>query len=222
MSAKTGNITEELGPYSFTQPTSGQRITTDSLCLLDFILPLGQDDTVIDLGAGAGLIPLMLAWRTPATRIVGIEIDPQACAIATKNVAANSLEKRITIINDDLREAVNIFAEGSFRIVASNPPFRKAGAGRQSPDSRRELARAETATLKELIEVSKHLAGRDGRIFYVFPVSRLFEMLREGKAAGLTPARLRFVHTKADAAAKFFLIELGRDGALVIEEPVIL
>lgn len=222
MNAKTDNITEQLGPYTFTQPISGQKVTTDTLCLLDFMLPLGHDDTVIDLGAGAGLIPIFLAWKTPAIRIVGIEIDPQASALAAKNVAANNLDSRITIINEDLRETVNTFAEGSFRVIVSNPPYRKAGAGRQSRDKARETARAETSTLKELISVSKHLTGRDGRIFYVFPVSRLFEMLREGRAVGLTPRRLRFVHTKADTAASFFLIELGRSGTLTIEEPVIL
>lgn len=215
-------IIEHIGPYSFTQPTCGQRITTDTLCLLDFMLPLGHDETVIDLGTGAGVIPLMLAAKSPAIRIVGVEIDPQASALAEKNVAANNLENRITIINKDLREAANTFAQGSFSIVTSNPPFRKAGTGRQSPDKKRELARAETATLKELISVSRDLAGRDGRIFYVFPVARLFEMLKEGKTAGLTPRRIQFVHTKADIAARFFLIELGRSGALIIEEPLIL
>jgi len=222
MNKNKNEKTESIGPYSFTQPISGQRLTTDTVCLVDFILPLRPDDTIIDLGTGAGVIPLMLAARSASIRVVGVEIDPQASALAAKNVAANNLEDRITIINKDIRETVNAFAQGSFSVVVSNPPFRKAGAGRPSPDKARELARAETATLKELIRVSKRLAGKDGRIFYVFPVSRLFEMLREGRTAGLAPRRLRFAHTRTDKAAKFFMIEFGTDGTLTIEEPVIL
>lgn len=216
-------IIEHIGPYSFTQPINGQRITTDTLCLLDFMLPLVKpEDTVIDLGTGAGVMPLMLAARTASKHIVGIEIDSQASALAAKSVATNKLEEIITIINADFRKAVDTFDEGSFSVVVSNPPYRKAGAGRQSHDKARETGRAETATLKELLSVSRHLAGNSGKVFFVFPVSRLFEMLRDGKMAGLTPRRLRFVHTKEDKAAKFFLIEFGRSGGLIIEEPVIL
>src|SRR3989338_5424655 len=109
--------TERIGPYSFTQPTSGQRLTADTVYLVDFILPLKPDDIVIDLGAGAGVIPLMLAARSPSVRITGVEIDPQASALALKNVATNGLEDRITIINKDLMETVNAFEQGSFRIV---------------------------------------------------------------------------------------------------------
>lgn len=222
MSAKTDNLIEQVGPYSFTQPTSGQRLTADTLHLLDFMPPLDNDETVIDLGTGAGLILLMLAWKSPACRVTGVEIDPQAYALALENVAANNLNDRITIINKDLRETVNDYAQGSFGIVVSNPPYRKAGTGRQSPDIARETARAESTTLKELVSVSRHLAGSDGRVFYVFPVARLFEMLREGKAAGLCPRRIRFIHTKADSAATLFLIEFGESGTLTIEEPVMM
>ena len=112
MSAKTKNITEQLGPYSFTQPDSGQRLTTDTLCLIDFMLPLSDDDIIIDLGTGAGVIPMMLAWKSPVAQIVGVEIDEQAAALAQKNIEANNLEKRITIINNDLRDTRGLFSDG--------------------------------------------------------------------------------------------------------------
>ncbi|MBI5885790.1 MAG: methyltransferase [Deltaproteobacteria bacterium] len=216
------NKTERIGPYSFTQPENGQRLTSDTVCLVNFIAPLKPNDTVIDLGAGAGVIPIMLAATAPSVSITGVEIDAEAAENARDNVKANGLEERITIINKDLREMIRMFEEGSFSVVVSNPPYRKANAGRPSPDKTRELARAESATLAELIDASKYLAGKDGRIFYVFPVARLFEMLKEARTAGLTPRRLKFAHARPDRAAKFFMVEFAADGALVIEEPVVL
>ncbi|MBI5561982.1 MAG: methyltransferase [Deltaproteobacteria bacterium] len=189
--------------------------------MTEFILPISADARVIDLGAGAGVMPIIIAAKTLTTHIVGVEIDPDMAGLARENVARNGLENRITVMNADLRALADVYPEGAFSVVISNPPYRKAGAGRPSPIEARETARAESATLTELLRVSRRLAGACGRIFYVYPVARLQEMLEECGAAALRPKRLRFMRAKADATAKFFMIELGAEGGLSIEETIL-
>lgn len=224
-SIREGETAEELGPYLFIQKKPGHRLTVDSVLLSDFLPELKKTDSVVDLGAGTGAIPLILSYKTPVERITGVEVDPESATLARRNVTANGLQTRITILERDFRDLKDDFPEGSFTVVVSNPPYMKAGTGRVSPYRGRDAARCELhGGLKDLVAVSRHLAGKKGRIYFVFPVSRLFEMLGELKKAGLKTGRLRFVHTDEKRPAKLFLIEAGRGEGidLKIEEPLFL
>jgi len=214
---------EKIGPYSFIQG-SGQKVTNDPLLLVDFVLPLNDNDRVIDLGTGAGIIPFLLASKSPVKQITGVEIDREACSFFERNIAENGLEHRVEAVFADYRGLKSIYTEGSFSLVVANPPYIKAGAGRVSPEKQRAVARSEVkGTLKELIDISKYLVGKKGRIAFVFPVARLFEMLGEARVAGLKVRRLRFVHTQSRLKpAKLFLIEAGQEGKLVIEGAVLI
>lgn len=216
---------DELGPYLFIQKKTGHRLTEDSVLLFDFLPRLCKNDSVIDLGTGTGALALILSSRTPVQRITGVEIDAPAASVARRNIAANGLEDRVTIIEGDYRDVAGRFPEGAFTVVVSNPPYVKAGAGRVSPTRGRDAARCElTGGLKDLVAASRHLAGERGRAYFVFPVARLFEMLRELKQAGFKTGRLRFVHTDKKKPARIFLIEAGRGAGLElkIEEPLYL
>ena len=213
---------ERVGPYRFIQGEA-QRVTTDSLLLADFVLPLMEGESVVDLGTGAGIIPVVLAWKTCAGRIVGVEVDGAAAETARKNVEGNALSGRITVLEGDYRGLFKKFPEGSFSVVVGNPPYMRAGSGRVSPKGARAGARSEVhGGLRDLVAVSRHLAGRTGRVCYVFPVRRLAEMLSELDCAGLKARRLKFVHTGPGREAKLFLIEAGTTGSLRVEEPVVL
>lgn len=214
---------ENIGPYTYIQPPGGSRLTQDPLLLAEFVLPLQEEDNAIDLGTGAGIIPLVLAWKTPARRITGVELEPASAEAARRNVLDNGLSKRVQVIESDWR-GLSEEHRGEYSVVLANPPYRKAGAGRTSPDPAREVARAEVfGTLSDLINAASTLVSGEGRVAFVFTADRLFEMLEGIRGAGLCPRRLRFVHTAPDRKAKLFLVEAKvRRGELVIEDPVYL
>lgn len=215
---------ESLGLYFFIQRKAGHRLTNDAISLASFAAEfLSDDDTVIDLGTATGAIPLILSHTTNVKHITGVEVDEAASITARKNVDGNGLADKIEILNADYRTLVGKYPEGTFSAIISNPPYTKAGTGRVSPEKERAAGRYEVfGGLSDLVRVSSHLAGRSGRIFYVFPVSRLQEMLEEARISGLKVRRLRFVHTGRDKKASLFLIELGRLGGLLLEEPLFL
>ena len=212
---------ERVGPFYFIQKKKGHRLTSDSVLLSEFVSDIDIKDScrIIDIGTGTGAIPLLLAARSQAT-ITAVEVERGACEAAKRNIIANGLGGRCTIINSDYRDLSDVYPYGSFDMVVSNPPYTKKGAGRPSPCKESEMARSEVlGSLSELVAVSGHLAGSKGRIFYVFPVIRLFEMLREARNAGLSVVRLRFIHFDRKKAARLFLIELRSTGTLSIEAP---
>ena len=68
--------------------------------------------------------------------------------------------------------------------------------------------------LSDLLKVSRHLAGTSGKIFYVFPASRLSEMMEEASLIGLNVRRLRLLRSAPFKTASLFLVELGCEGGL--------
>ena len=215
---------ESLGPYFLIQRKAGHRLTSDTVSLADFAAKsITVKDKIIDLGTATGALLLLLAWKTGAQSLTGVEVEKESAATAAKNVEANGLQARVSVLTADYRDLPAMYPEGPFTAVVSNPPYTKAGTGRVSPKAERAIARGEApGGLAELVRVSKHLAGKSGKIFYVFPASRLSEMLVEAQKCGLTVRRLRFVHTGKGAEPRFFLVELGRDGGLELEEPLFL
>lgn len=211
---------ESLGPYFFIQRKAGHRLTSDTIALAEFAAQsLSEKDTLIDLGTATGALALLFSLKTELKSIVGVEVDDEAAETAARNVEANGLNFRVSIIKADYRDLAGMYPEGAFTAVVSNPPYTKAGRGRLSPKTQRAIARSEVlGGLPDLMKVSKHLAGEAGKIFYVFPVSRLSEMLVEAQKSGLMVRRLRFVHAGKGKEPGIFLIELGRHGGLKIEE----
>ncbi len=212
---------DAIGPYLFMQRKKGQRLTTDSVLLADFITGVEKKDSIIELGAGSGAIMLHLAWKTNASRITGIEVEKASFKTCLENINVNKLENRLGVLNMDLRDIKSVYPGGSFSIVVANPPYRKACSGRLSPDKGRAGARSEVhGSLRDVVSMSGYLASQNGRVFYVFPVERLVEMLDEIKRVKLRPRRLRFIHC-VGKHARVFLIEAGRTvhAGLKVEGP---
>ncbi|MFI5196646.1 MAG: tRNA1(Val) (adenine(37)-N6)-methyltransferase, partial [Chitinophagales bacterium] len=75
---------------------------------------------VLDIGAGTGLLSLMLAQRTPGIIIDAIEYDPAPAGQANANIAASSWKDRINILEGDVR---NYSFPVKYDLIISNPPF---------------------------------------------------------------------------------------------------
>jgi len=208
----TDETIDDLDSYKIIQKNRIHRFSDDSVQLANFILPLKPMDSVIDLGTGSGVIPLILTQKSPVQNIVGIEIQEGLSDIAKRNVEINNLSSRIRIIEGDFRTITDnkLFKSNSFSVVVSNPPYTQFKTGRVSPFSEKAAAKMEFAcTLSELIKISKHLMAENGRIVYIYPVSRLQEMLSIIEDNSLELVRLEFIFPKANGIVKRFLIEVA-------------
>ena len=208
---------------SIRQPAQGYRFSLDALLLAEFVR-LPEQACVADLGTGCGVIPLVIARKRPDARFVAFENNPDMAALACENVRANGLDGRIEIVADDILNIRHRFPVSSFDVVVSNPPFRSPHSGKTSPHAGREAARHETtAGLSDFLAAAKYLVKPSGRIFFIYPPSRLAEFIRSAGELKLAVLRLRMVHGTGQAVAKIFLVELakGRRGDVTVEPPLI-
>lgn len=213
---------ENIGPYTFLHHGLGQKVTTDAFVLADFVLPLRDSRNIIDIGTGTGIIPFLLAWRTTIPKITGVEVQAGLAQSARDNIETNNLQDRIEIVEKDYRELPDIFPEGCFDLVVSNPPYMKQGEGRLSPVPERAIARAEVmGGLSDLVRVSSHLAGDSGRVCFVYPFRRYSEVLSALGTSGLVPVKVRFVQMGSGKDPSLFLIEASRTGQGPLKEEYI-
>lgn len=96
------------------------KVSTDA-CIQGAWTPIeGYVKRVLDVGAGTGLLSLMLAQRNEGIMINGIELDENAARQAMDNVVASGWAGRINIVQGDIRDYV--FHE-KYDLIICNPPF---------------------------------------------------------------------------------------------------
>lgn len=200
------------------------KLSTDSILLADFT-NISQAKQGIDLGCGAGIISLLLLARSEKLRMTGLEIDPEAAALAEANMAENSLGERSLTVTGDIRCHRELFRAGSFDLAVANPPYFPENSGLMSPKSARAAARGELrCSLRELCEAAAFLLKTGGSFSVVHRSERLSELLCTMSEYSLEPKRLRLVQHRISAAPSLVLVEGRRGGkpGLKVEPTLIL
>jgi tRNA1Val (adenine37-N6)-methyltransferase len=188
------------GELMLEQPRSGYRFTIDPVLLADFagrFLPAAPS-RLVDLGAGVGVVGLLLARRWPATSVLLVELQPELAELAEANVRRNQLDDRVEVRCLDLRESWR-WQDFGASVAVSNPPFYKVGSGRSSPSLQVSLARHEHAcSAGELVAAAASGLGPGGQLALVHAAEREAELLQELGRQGLAPKALRRVRPLPD------------------------
>ena len=194
----------------------------DAVLLSDFA-KVKREETVLDMGTGTGIIPILLRAKTPGRHFKALEIQQECAEMAARSVRYNQLERDVEIVQGDIREAAKIFGAASFHVVTSNPPYMIAEHGLQNPDLPKAIARHEVkCTLEDLIrEASKVLKG-NGRFYMVHRPFRLAEIMSVLIRYKLEPKRMRLVHPFVDKEPNMVLIEAvkGAKSRITVERPL--
>jgi tRNA1Val (adenine37-N6)-methyltransferase len=181
---------------------------------------------VIDLGTGNGIIPLLLAAKTKASHIEGLEIQEANVEMAARSVALNELEDRVHITQGDIKEASKIFGQARFDAVTTNPPYMIHQHGLVNPDQAKAIARHEVlCNLEDVIRESARLLKPSGHFYMVHRPFRLTEILSLMRQYRIEPKSLRMVHSFIDKEPAMVLVEGirgSKEGGLVVSAPLII
>lgn len=205
------------------QKTNGFCFGMDAVLLSGFA-SVKPGERALDLGTGTGIIPLLLSAKTKGDHFTGLEIQTEIMKMAQRSVALNGLEKKIDIIQGDIKEASRIFGAASFDVVTSNPPYMNDAHGLKNPGDVKAISRHEVlCTLEDVVREGTKALKPGGRFYMVHRPHRLAEIITVMRQYKLEPKRMKFVHPFADKDANMVLIEAVRGGGawLKLEPPVI-
>ena len=200
------------GKLKLFQSRAGYRFSLDAL-LLGHFATVKRREKVVDLGTGNGIIPLILANLHSQVSITGVELQRGLAERAARNVKLNRLENRIQIRRGDVRAVASVGAPESFDVVVCNPPYRRQGSGRVSPNDEKQIARHELhGELADFLDAAVFLLSAKGRIALVYLAGRAVDLVSSMRQARLEPKRLRLVHSFSDVAASLVLVEGVKNG----------
>jgi len=188
------------------------RFGVDAVLLANFA-KVKKNAKVVDLCTGTGIIPFILAGKTNASDLIGIEIQEEFVDMANRSALYNELEHKIRFISGDLKDIELIKSIPKVDIVTVNPPYKLHNSGLVSLNDKNAIARHEICcTLEDVVIASRILLRDSGKMYMVHRPDRLADILCTMRKHRIEPKRIRMVHPSANKAPNIVLIEGQRDG----------
>lgn len=192
--------------------------------LLSGFARVKREETVLDLGTGTGIIPILLEAKTEGAHFTGLEIQPESADMARRSVRYNHLEDKINIEIGNIKDASHQFGASSFHVVTTNPPYMTGQHGLTNQNEAKAIARHEIlCSLEDVIRESAKILKPQGRFYMVHRPFRLAEIMVTMQQYGIEPKRMQLVYPFVDKEPNMVLLEGLRGGnpRITVEKPLI-
>ena len=174
--------------FSVNQDRCAMKIGTDGVLLGAWTPLINNPYNVLDIGAGTGILSLMLAQRSNAEQIDAIEIDEDAYEQCVENFEASPWGDKLFCFHAGLDEFVDE-PEDEYDLIISNPPFYTDDY--KSDNTSRDLARFEDALpFEELIEAAALLLSDNGIFSVIIPYKEEERFVSLCKELDLFPLKI--------------------------------
>jgi len=182
--------------FTVQQDKCAMKIGTDGV-LLGAWCPIDNNPfSVLDIGAGTGILSLMLAQRSNAEQIDSLEIDEEAYEQCVENFENSPWSDRLFCFHAGLDEFVDE-PEDEYDIIISNPPFYSEDY--KTDSSQRDLARFQDALpFEDLIEAADLLLSENGIFAVIIPFKeeeRFINLCAEVELFPVKVTRVKGSHT---------------------------
>jgi tRNA1Val (adenine37-N6)-methyltransferase len=166
------------------QERCGMKLSTDAV-ILGALACRKSPKKILDVGAGTGVVALMLAQRYPEATVEAVELDESAFEQASDNAALSPWKDRILLIH----QAFQDYARGntkSFDLVVSNPPYFPDHI--KSQDQQRNLAlHNDSLPFDELVKSVADVLSPEGAFWVILPERQMQDLEKLAIAYGLFP-----------------------------------
>lgn len=196
----------------------GLKITEDAILLSEFIKEyfsrkcknLKEKKSFLEIGAGQGIISLLLSELDIISKIFAVEIQKEVFSTLKKNIEINDLNEKIIPINKNIK-SIN----GEYDFIFSNPPYKKINSGKMPKNKTEQISKYEVLlTLEEIILEIRRLLKNYGEFFLVVPNSRLNDVFRY-----IYENRLNILSVKVNKYKKLDLVVVhGKKGGKINSE----
>jgi tRNA1Val (adenine37-N6)-methyltransferase len=194
--------------FSIEQDRCAMKIGTDGV-LLGAWAPLENNPfSILDIGAGTGVIALMLAQRSHAEQIDALEIDEEAYEQSVDNFENSPWSDRLFCFHAGLDEFMEE-PEDEYDLIVSNPPFYTDDF--KSATEQRDLARfADAMPFEDLIEAADLLLSENGIFAVIIPFKEEENFLALAKEYELYPLKITRVKGTPTTEIKRSLLAFSR------------
>ncbi|MFD1062962.1 tRNA1(Val) (adenine(37)-N6)-methyltransferase [Winogradskyella litorisediminis] len=183
------------------------KIGTDGVLLGAWTSIKHNPFAILDIGAGTGILSLIMAQRTDAEVIEAIEIDDNAYEQCANNFENSPWSDRLFCYHASLLEFANE-VDDQYDSIICNPPFYSEDY--KTENTSRDLARFQDAMpFEHLVFAAKKFLSKDGVFSVVIPFKEEIYFEELAAKVGLFAVRKLHVRGHKDADIKRSLIEFS-------------
>ena len=201
-----------MEPFKFKQFTVEQdrcamKIGTDGVVLGAWVSVKNNPFSILDIGAGTGIIALQLAQRSNAEMIDAIELDENAFEQCVDNFENSPWGDRLFCYHASLEEFVEEMDE-KYDLIISNPPFYSEDY--KTENESRDMARfSDALPFDELIESASQLLSDEGIFAVIIPRKEEENFIKMASRVNLFPKRICRVRGTISSEEKRSLLEFS-------------
>ena len=187
----------------------------DSVILSEFAADIRNTDKVLDLGAGTGILGLLVYGKRKPSNIIGIEIQKDVAEMAKRSIKLNNLEKNLKIINEDINKIIEkkLIEKNYFDVVVTNPPYKELNTGIINANEKKLISRHEIAAkLEDFINISQQALKERGIFYMVHKPERLVDIICLLRKYRMEPKEIRVVASSYGKQANLVLIKAIKGG----------
>lgn len=191
----------------------GMPVSTDAI-ILGAWANIQNNQSILDIGCGTGLLSLMCAQRNATAEIIGVEIEKNAYQSAMLNFRNSPWNERLKVIHREVGDFTeeSIQSKNSFDAIICNPPY--FNDGETSHNLQRSMAR-HTSTLphRKLLKYCAALLVNRGKANLILPQKEgeiFLNLLHLEENNELQLTRLTEVKTTINKPVSRLLIELSK------------
>ena len=189
----------------------------DALLLCDFAR-MGPRDKALDLGAGTGILAILLNGRH-GTPFTAVEIQPEMAALMEESVALNG-QRDIRVLCRDLRTLHEVLPRESFTCAVCNPPYFTGGT--PSEDEGVNIStHQQSCTVEDVAKCAKLMLKNGGRLWMCYPASGAAEAFAALHNNSMEPKRIQLVYGKKAPYLALIEAKKGAKPGLIWEENII-
>jgi tRNA1Val (adenine37-N6)-methyltransferase len=193
------------------------RFGVDAVLLANYTVVRNRQN-IIDLCSGTGIVPFILAGKTNANHITGIEIMDDMVEMANRSVQYNEMNGKIEFIQRDLKDVSFLKTFEKADIVTVNPPYKLKNSGIVNNNDKNAIARHEICCiLEDVIVAAKVLLKSSGRLFMIHRPERLADIFCAMRKYKIEPKRIRMVYSNYEKPPSMVLIEGLNNGGVFLK-----
>ncbi|MBL4939932.1 MAG: methyltransferase [Lutibacter sp.] len=201
------NKSFQFKQFSVQQDKTAMKVGTDGVLLGAWVDLESKPLSVLDIGAGTGLIALMLAQRSDAELIDAVELNDEAYEQTVENFENSDWGDRLFCYHASLQEFSNEI-DDTYDLIVSNPPFYTSTYKELSKE--RAMARhAESLPYHELLSSVAKLVSENGSCAFIIPYDATTNFIALAKENKLFPFRITHVKGTHNSPLKRSLLQFS-------------
>ena len=200
------------------QPESGYCYNSDSIFLYDFISSFKPKGRVLDVGAGCGVVGLLVARDNPKVQLEAVEKQAAFIHYAKTNARVNKIEYRLH--EGDFMELDDT---NKYDYIISNPPFYPEGASKSDNEMLFNARYNVNLPLRDFFKKVSQLLKPHSHFIFCYDASQFGLICAELDRVKLRAIDVQFIHPKKDRGASLVMIHVrnGSKSLMKIWEPFI-